>query len=170
MPPFLSKVDSSNITPYTLLDTMHGAGMQKGEANREALRWSGSPAWVLGRESLSSQINYRGPSQEPFTHTAIHSTYSSHTLRGSGTVPGTAEPEETYRNHSCIYLPLTSSSCSLSVSSPLLPAPPVPGRVLPGLWHDHLRVWPAGPLEEEWTQEASPAVLGRGSINIYAFI
>lgn len=45
-------------------------------------------------------------------------------------------------------------------------APPVPGGVLPSLRHDHLRVRAASPLEEERTEEASPAVLGGGSIHI----
>lgn len=49
-------------------------------------------------------------------------------------------------------------------------APPVPGGVLPSLRHDHLRVREASPLEEERTEEASPAVLGGGSIHIDAFI
>lgn len=49
-------------------------------------------------------------------------------------------------------------------------APPVPGGVLSSLWHDHLRVRETRPLEEERTEEASPAVLGGGSIHIDAFI
>lgn len=111
MPPFLSKVDSSNIMHTHSWTQCTGQGCRKG---RPTERHSGSPAWVLGRESLSSQINYRGPSQETLTHSHPLDRYSSHTLRGSGTVPGTAEPDETYRSHSCLYLPLMSSLFPLS--------------------------------------------------------
>lgn len=99
--------------------------------------------------------------------------YPRHTSEGQTL----CQAQHTQRKHTgvasaCTWpsLHLLPSSCSFSVPSHLLSAPPVPGGVLPGLRHDHLRVWPAGPLEEEWTEEASPAVLGRGSINIYAFI
>lgn len=44
-------------------------------------------------------------------------------------------------------------------ASRLSPAPPLPGGVLPDLRHDHRRVRPPGPVEEERAEEAGPAVL-----------
>lgn len=44
-------------------------------------------------------------------------------------------------------------------ASPLSPAPPLPGGVLPDLRYDHRRVRPPGPVEEERAEEAGPALL-----------
>lgn len=40
-----------------------------------------------------------------------------------------------------------------------LSAPPVSRRVCPSVWYDRGRIWPAGPVEEEWAQKAGPTVL-----------
>lgn len=130
MPPFLSKVDSSNSAWSR--DAERGGQPRGTQVKQKSQSWvqEASPARstteVPPRIHSVTQSSTR---QILITHPlwVRHCQAQLNQRKRTGTTPAST----------CLSHPQVVPSL---VSSPLLPAPSVPGRVLPGLWHDHLRV------------------------------
>ena len=139
--PFSSKAESSSMNPCTLLHTEgeeQGCGAGEAPPGWEERSWAGGggrspagPAAAVPPKKQASRVH-------PF------SSYPPHTLHGSDAVPGTQHSRGKRTGTTPV------STCPrppprilrlVPLCLPHLPAaPPVPGGVLPGLRHDHLRV------------------------------